>query len=101
MEIPLYASRRLSFVQGIDVLPNSPEVERLTKLYFQRLGLSGQAMTDLPHFAYAVAYKLDCLVTWNSAHIANGQIVKKLISINQELGVATPLIVTPLELYSN
>jgi hypothetical protein len=45
---PVYAARRLTLVDGIEILPNSADVERLVKTYFKRLGLSGAAMTDLP-----------------------------------------------------
>ena len=41
------------------------------------------------------AYKLDYLVTWNCKHIANAQVIHRLMVINQELGMATPVIATP------
>jgi len=41
---------------------------------------------------------MDYLVTWNCTHIANGEIIKKVMSINLDLGIAVPVIVTPEEL---
>ena len=38
---------------------------------------------------------MDYLVTWNCRHIANGQVIRRLIALNAALGRATPLIVTP------
>ena len=45
--------------------------------------------------ACVVAYKLDYLVTWNCAQIANGAIIRWLGDINTELQRHTPTIVTP------
>jgi hypothetical protein len=38
------------------------------------------------------------LVTWNCAHLANGQVVRRLMAVNAGLRLPTPLIVTPEEL---
>jgi hypothetical protein len=50
------------------------------------------------HLAVAAVHSIDYLVTWNCAHIANGEIIKHLIKINIELGLSIPVIVTPEEL---
>ena len=59
---------------------------------------AGSGRADLPHFAFAVAYELDYLVTWNCQHIANGEIIRKLVDANTKLSLFTPLIVTPEEI---
>ena len=38
---------------------------------------------------------LDYLVTWNCTHIANGQVLQRLIKLNDLRGWHTPLVVTP------
>ena len=48
--------------------------------------------------AFAVAYEMDYLVTWNCAHIANGEMIRRLLDVNAELNRFTPLIVTPEEI---
>lgn len=93
-----YAERRMAIVAELDVLAFSEDVEHLIWTYHHKLGLVGSAIADLPHFAYAVAYNMDYLVTWNCKHIANGQVIKRLNSVNRELGLPTPVIVTPEEL---
>jgi hypothetical protein len=93
-----YAVRRLEIVAGFEVLAFSEDVESLIRAYDRRLGLVGSAIADLPHFAYAVAYNMDYLVTWNCKHIANGQVIRRLTLVNGELGRMTPVIVTPEEL---
>jgi len=95
---PDYAVQRMEMVAGLDVLAFSDDVETLIRAYHHRLGLVGSAAADLPHFAYAVAYNMDYLVTWNCKHIANGQVIRRLNVANSELGRPTPVIVTPEEL---
>ena len=83
------AARRLAIVDQLPVLELNDDVWSLVAAYDQRLGLVGRARADLPHFAFAVAYEMDYLVTWNCAHIANGEIIRRLRD--------APLIVTPEE----
>jgi hypothetical protein len=95
---PDYAAERLAIVANLPVLAFSEDVAALIRAYDRRLGLVGSATADLPHFAYAVAYRMDYLVTWNCAHIANGQVIRRLLAVNAEIGRETPVIVTPEEL---
>lgn len=90
-----YAARRMEIVADLDVLAFSADVEELIRAYHHRLGLVGSAAVDLPHFAYAVTYNMDYLVTWNCKHIANGQVIRRLSLVNGELKRPTPVIVTP------
>ncbi|MBI5761701.1 MAG: type II toxin-antitoxin system VapC family toxin [Planctomycetales bacterium] len=91
-------SRRVNLVRVLPILAYNEDIQTLTREYETRLGLTGRARADLPHFAYAVSYKMDYLVTWNCKHIANGQVIRKLLEVNSELSRATPVIVTPEEL---
>jgi hypothetical protein len=95
---PDAAARRLAVVDGLPVLELNDDVRALALTYDQKLGLVGRARADLPHFAFAVAYAMDYLVTWNCAHIANGEVVRRLREANAELNRFTPLIVTPEEI---
>ena len=95
---PKFAAHRLTIVEGLPILEINDAVENLVRIYAQRLGLTGRAQTDLPHIAFAVAYAMDYLLTWNCAHIANGAIIRRLADINSELYLHTPIIVTPTEL---
>lgn len=97
---PAYASKRMGIVADLEVLEFTSEVDFLAREYERRVVLAGPAVTDLAHFAFAVAYNIEYLVTWNCKHIANGQVIKRLAKANQELGRSTPIIVTPEELLS-
>jgi len=92
---PDAAARRLAFVDGLPILSLNEDVRALVQVYDKGLGLTGRGRADLPHFAFAVAYELDYLVTWNCAHIANGEMIHRLLEVNAGLNRFTPLIVTP------
>ena len=63
-----------------------------------QLNIPEKSIRDAVHLAVASVHNIDYLVTWNCAHIANGEIIKKLMKINERLGVHTPIICTPEEL---
>jgi hypothetical protein len=62
------------------------------------LGLPDKAIVDLTHVGFAVVHETDYLVTWNCAHIANAEFVRKIARANLEAGRFMPMIVTPEEL---
>ncbi len=95
---PDAVERRMKIVDGIQVLPLNEDVQTLVEIYDQRLSFPPRARADLPHIAFAVAYELDYMVTWNCAHIANGEVILRLQRLNSEISRETPVIVTPEEL---
>jgi hypothetical protein len=95
---PEAIERRLRSIGSLPVLALNADVRALTWHYERTLGLSGRARADVPHFAYAVSYQMDFLVTWNCSHIANGEMIRRLLKVNTELNRLTPLIVTPEEI---
>jgi len=92
------ARRRLQILAEYPILGVNPEVERLARIYMQQLGLPGKAIRDAAHIAFACAYGIEYLVTWNCAHIANAEIRRRLMEINSRSGIETPIICTPEEL---
>lgn len=91
-------SRRLEIIEGLPVLELTEDVRFLAHYYEDRLGLIGSAKADIPHFAFAVAHEMDYLLTWNCAHIANGEIIRRLINVNSEIDRFTPVIITTEEI---
>lgn len=98
---PDMAARRLEIIDDLPMLEWNEDVVALVQVYGARLGLSGPATADVQHIAFSVAYELDYLVTWNCAHIANGQVVSRLQELNRELNRFTPLIYTPQQILEN
>jgi len=95
---PDAVARRLEIVERLPILAFSGDVIALVEAYDKRLGFVGRARADLVHIAFAVAYQMDYLVTWNCRHLANGETIRRLADANAELGRFTPVIVTPEEL---
>jgi predicted nucleic acid-binding protein len=93
-----FSEQRLRIVEALLVLSLTNDVRALVKLYARGLGLHPEAVADVLHIAFAVAYEVDYLVTWNCKHIANGHVIRRLQEINTKEGRATPVIVTPEEL---
>jgi hypothetical protein len=92
------AQKRLEALSAFPVLEATSEIETLAQTYVSKLALPGKALRDAAHLAFACGYELDYLVTWNCTHIANAEIRRLLISLNDELGLRTPIICTPEEL---
>jgi predicted nucleic acid-binding protein len=98
---PGLASKRLELVADLPILQYSDDVASLVAEFQTRLELTGRARADLPHFAFAVSYEIDYLVTWNCAHIANGEVIRRLMQATNELQRFCPAILTPNELKEN
>ena len=92
------ARRRLEAIGSLQILEAGEAVERLATRYVAEFNLPGSAIRDAAHLAFACVYAMDFLVTWNCAHIANGEIIKRLTQFNVVAGVPTPTICTPEEL---
>jgi len=74
------------------------KVEEMAKIYMERLDIPEKSFRDAAHLALASTHNIDYLVTWNCTHLANGEVIKKLVMINNSLGIHTPIICTPEEL---
>ncbi len=92
------AQQRLKELKGIPSLALTEKVEKIAQIYMEKLSISQKALRDAAHLAVASVHDIDYLVTWNCAHLANGEIIKKLLKINEKLGINTPVICTPEEL---
>ena len=98
---PGAVDRRLELIGNLPVLAVNNDVRALTEHYSKTLGLSGKALADIPHLAFAVSYQMDYLVTWNCSHIANGEMIKRLTAVNSGIERPTPVIVTPEEIMNS
>jgi hypothetical protein len=64
----------------------------------KKLGYTKGMIPDVTHISFAVANRMDYLLTWNCKHIANELVRRKLLALNDTLGLATPMVCTPDEL---
>jgi hypothetical protein len=95
---PEAAVRRQEIVQELPILQLNKNVRKLVRNYEKHLGLPSKARADLLHIAFAVEYEMDYLLTWNCSHIANGEVIRRLMTTNQRLKKPSPIIITPEEL---
>lgn len=95
---PEAARRRLETLKDFPHLELNAEVEELTQLYFKELDIPEKSFRDAAHLAVASVHNIDYLITWNCKHLANGEVIKRLMKLNAKFGFHTPLISTPEEL---
>lgn len=92
------AAQRLDVISSFPLLQLNEAVENLAVAYMSGLHLPEKYARDAAHVAVAAIHGIDYLVTWNCTHIANGEIIRKIVRINAQFGYATPIICTPEEL---
>jgi hypothetical protein len=92
---PTAAAERLQAVNGLPILGFTEDVKSLVQAYDAAMLLPSNAKADLLYFAFAVAYRVDQLLTWNCTHIANPHVERKLTDLNNAMGRLTPIILTP------
>lgn len=93
-------SKRISLVAGLPMLEITSEVRDVARIYVERLLMPNDADGDAMHLAIASFHQMDVLLTWNCKHLANPNKFGHIHKINAELGLAAPLITTPLNYLS-
>lgn len=92
------ARKRIEELKKFPHLQLNDKVEQMAQVYIDKLDIPQKAYRDAIHLAVASVHNVEYLVTWNCAHLANAEIIRKLIKINESFGLSTPLICTPEEL---
>jgi len=67
--------------------------------YLEQINIPRYSHLDAFHIAAAVVNGIDYILSWNFHHIANVFVKEKIRKINDSLGVLTPEICTPQELF--
>ena len=83
---------------GYPHLELNAQVEDTAHDFLEKLGIPEKAFRDAIYLAVCSVHNIDYLVTWNCAHLANGEVIKKLMTINRTSGIHTPVVCTPEEL---
>lgn len=89
----------LRTARGINILPPSASLGPIVREYIQQFIMPRDQEGDAAHLAYASFHGLDYLLTWNCKHLANADKFRHIRVVNARLGLRTPEIVTPLELF--
>lgn len=92
------AKKRMEEIENFPHLELNDKVEKIAKVYMESLEIPEKSFRDAAHLSAASVHNMDYLVTWNCTHLANGEVIKRLMTINGSLGIHTPIICTPEEL---
>ena len=87
---------RINLVKDLEMLSVTTEIDQIAQTYIDRLIMPQDMFGDAHHVALASFYNVDALLTWNYKHIANLNKIYRIRQINQELGLQTPELATPL-----
>ena len=91
----------LAFAKRLPVLEDSDAVQEVIEFYALHKLMPAEVFGDATHLALATFHKCDYLVTWNCKHLANPNKFDHIVRVNGMLGLATPKIVTPIQLLEN
>ncbi|MCK5718956.1 MAG: type II toxin-antitoxin system VapC family toxin [Thiomargarita sp.] len=89
----------INFISNIPLLPLNNDIEQIVEFYISNYIMPSSLVGDAVHLAYASFYDIHYLLTWNCNHLANANKRKHIQVINGRLGLSTPEIITPLELF--
>ena len=84
----------------LKVLPGDKkeEIQYLVEKYINKGIIPNKKIEDAFHIAYAVAYEIEYLISWNYKHLANINKEKRILLINEEENYNHFFrMVTPLE----
>jgi len=88
----------LQLMDGLELLPIVEEIEEIVAVYLAHYLMPKDAVGDALHLAVASFHGCEYLLTWNCSHLANANKYKHMRRVNALLDLATPNLVTPLEL---
>ena len=88
----------MKLLRGIPVLSDLAGLDEVIAYYIQHRLMPADALGDAAHLAMASMHRMDFLLTWNINHLANANKVQHLTVLNARLGLAVPIVTTPLTL---
>lgn len=89
----------VKFASNIPLLPTVDHIESIVDFYIENYVMPRSFIGDAAHLAYASYYGIEYLLTWNCNHLANANKRRHIRIMNGRLGLSTPEIITPLELF--
>lgn len=95
---PEAAERRLAALAKVERLVSAPEIEALAQDVREALNMTEKAGVDAVHVSFAIYYELAYLLTWNCAHLANAENLRKLANFCRREGLWLPIVCTPEEM---
>lgn len=79
-----------------ELLPLTPEVADVARVYLTRKALVEPTAADALHLALAAVHGVDVVLTWACRRLAHPLCLNQIRIVNYELGLSTPMVLTPL-----
>jgi predicted nucleic acid-binding protein len=89
----------LALIAELPVLDITQEILDVADIYRSRGLMPRNPVADALHVAIASCYRMDYLLTWNCRHLANVNKTRRLEEINERIGLSTPRLITPHQIY--
>jgi predicted nucleic acid-binding protein len=99
---PVYPHCRLAgaMARRLALLEIVPDIAGIVKVYVQNHVMPAGDAGDAAHLAVASYHGVDYLLTWNCRHLANANKFEHIRTVNRRLGLLTPELVTPEQLFT-
>ncbi len=75
------------------------DISGIIRVYIENHVMPAGDAGDAAHLAVASYYGIDYLLTWNCRHLANANKFEHIRKVNRRLGLLTPELVTPEQLF--
>ncbi|HEY0019029.1 MAG TPA: type II toxin-antitoxin system VapC family toxin [Longimicrobium sp.] len=95
---PGLAWQRLALLANLTTIQAPSQAADLARMLHQSIPLPKHAEADAEHIALAAASGMVYLLTWDSKHIANPHLGRRIAAILERWGYAAPVFCTPAEL---
>nr|VFK32645.1 MAG: Predicted nucleic acid-binding protein, contains PIN domain [Candidatus Kentron sp. MB]VFK35353.1 MAG: Predicted nucleic acid-binding protein, contains PIN domain [Candidatus Kentron sp. MB]VFK77240.1 MAG: Predicted nucleic acid-binding protein, contains PIN domain [Candidatus Kentron sp. MB] len=92
--------QRLSLLNDAELLNTTDHIDEVVNIYMKKLLMPNDPSGDAVHLALASVHRVEALLTWNCRHLANPNKMEHIRRVNHELGLPTPLLMTPLNYLS-
>ena len=90
----------IGLLNGVELLDVVSDIETIAEVDIKEYVMPKGSFGDAFHLACASYHKVDFLLTWNCNHLANANKDQHIRITNAKLGLSTPRIITPLELFN-
>jgi hypothetical protein len=90
----------IALIGGIPRLEVDEEAQGIAEVYIRHYVMPDEDSGDALHLALASIREVDYLLTWNLRHLANPNKVEHIATINRRLGLLTPVILSPEQLWA-
>ncbi len=91
---------RINLIDGAQLLPITEAVEAIAQIYIDKMIMPRDPQGDALHLAVASFYRVEFLLTWNCAHLANPNKFERIRLLNFEIGLPVPTLTTPMNFLS-